>query len=171
MTKSPFRIEAPQCILTFSQGEIMKNRTAGTLSGCVIWILVVAILSSCLLPIFAIVGSVTSFSQYAINLTGNYLCPEGTTPESHTYDTTTTDDFGNTQPATGVELHCVDQSGNVVKKDPVLYAFIWIGVLMLIGLVISGILALVFAAPAGILITRFLNRNKKTDISANIEPQ
>lgn len=149
----------------------MKNRTAGTLSGCVIWIVVAGILGSCIIPILSVVGSVTSFSQYAINTTGNYLCPEGTTPESYTYDTTTTDDFGNPQPATGVELHCVDQNGNVVKKDPVLYAFIWIGVFMLIGLIISGILAFVFAAPAGVLITRLLNRQRKTDISANIEPE
>jgi ABC-type glycerol-3-phosphate transport system permease component len=149
----------------------MKNRTTGTLSGCIVWILVAGILSSCLLPIFSVIGSVTSFSQYAIKLTGNYLCPDGTTPESYMYDTTTTDDFGNTQPATGVELHCIDQNGTIVKNDPVLYAFIWIGIFVAIGLIISGILAFVFAAPAGVLITRFLNRRQKPDISANIEPQ
>jgi hypothetical protein len=149
----------------------MKNRTTGALSACLVWVLLAGILSSCILPVFFVVGSVTSFSQYAIQLTGNYLCPEGTTPEGYTYDTTTTDDFGNAQPATGMELHCVDQNGTVVKNDPVLYAFIWIGVFALTGLIISGILAFVFAAPAGVLITRLLNRRQKTDISANIEPQ
>lgn len=149
----------------------MKNRTAGTLSGCIVWILLTFILGSCIVPIFFVAGSFTSFSPYSIKLTGNYLCPDGTTPESYTYDTTTTDDFGNPQPATGVELHCVDQNGTIVKNDPVLYAFIWIGVFVAISLIISGILAFVFAAPAGILITRFLNQRRKTDISANIEPQ
>ena len=35
----------------------------------------------------------------------------------------------NRHPATAYELHCVDASGTVVKNDPVLYAFIWIGIL------------------------------------------
>jgi ABC-type glycerol-3-phosphate transport system permease component len=149
----------------------MKNKTTGTLSGCILWILLLGIISTCILPIFFVIGSITSFSQYAITTTGNFLCPAGTTPESYSYETTTTDEFGNVTPATGVELHCVDKEGTIVKNDPVVYAFIWIGIFVGIGLIISGIVAFIFAAPAGVLITRFLNRRQKPDISVNIEPQ
>lgn len=149
----------------------MKNKTAGTLAGCILWILLIGIISTCILPVFIIIGSITSFSQYATTATGNFLCPEGTTPESYTYETTDIDEFGNVTPATGTELHCVDKNGVIVKNDPVVYSFIWIGIFTGIGLIISGILAFVFAAPVGVLITRFLNRKQKPDISANIEPR
>jgi len=65
----------------------------------------------------------------------------------------------------------VDSNGEVVKKDPILYAFLWTGSIVVIGLVIAALLAFTFAAPAGVLIARVLDRNKKTSISANIEPE
>ncbi len=149
----------------------MKQATAGTISGCVIWILSNGVIMSCILPIFIIIGTITSFSQFAIKATGNLICPKGTIAESYSYETTTADDFGNSEPATAVELHCVDQNGTVVKNDPVGYAFLWDGIFALIGLIISGILALVLAAPLGVLIGRLFNRSRKSNISASIEPQ
>ena len=110
-----------------AQGEIMKNTTVGTLSGCVLWILSIGVISSCILPIFFLVGSITSFSQYAIKATGNFLCPDGTTAKRYSYQTTTTDEYGNRHPSTAYELHCVDQNGNVVKEDPIVFSFLWIG--------------------------------------------
>jgi hypothetical protein len=65
----------------------------------------------------------------------------------------------------------VDSNGEVVKEDPVLYAFLWMGGVVVIGLVVAALLAFALAAPSGVLIARVLNRNKKTDFSANIEPQ
>jgi Na+-transporting methylmalonyl-CoA/oxaloacetate decarboxylase beta subunit len=65
----------------------------------------------------------------------------------------------------------VDASGETVKEDPVAYAFIWIGILAGIGLILAGILAFAFAAPAGILIARLLNRNKSANDVVNIEPK
>ncbi|MBK8783399.1 MAG: hypothetical protein IPO22_16700 [Anaerolineales bacterium] len=106
----------------------MNNAKSTAVSGCVIWFLLICIISSCVMPVFFIVGSVSSFSDFAIKTTGGWLCPEGTTPESYTYATTTADEFGNQQPSTAYELHCVDASGTVVKEDPVVYAFIWIGI-------------------------------------------
>lgn len=149
----------------------MKQTTAGTISGCVIWIIAMGILISCILPMFLIIGSVTSFSQFAVKTTGSIICPDGTTAESHSYETTTTDEFGNSEPATGVELRCVDQSGEVVKTDPVGYAFLWDGIFALIGLLISGILAFVLAAPIGVLIGKWFNRRKKQNMATNVEPQ
>ena len=112
------------------------------------------------MPIFFIVGSVSSFSEFAIQTTGGWLCPEGTTPESYTYATTTADEFGNQQPSTAYELHCVDSNGTVVKEDPVVYAFIWIGIWGAIGLILSGVLTFVFAVPGGMLVTKILNKLK-----------
>lgn len=147
----------------------MKQATAGTISGCVIWVLSIGMITSCILPISLVIGSVTSFSQFAIKTTGNMICPDGTNPESYSYETTTTDEFGNTEPATGVELHCVDESGVIVKSDPVGYAFLWDGIFALIGLIISAILAFALAAPLGVLIGRLLKRNKQQSVAINIE--
>ena len=143
----------------------MNNTKTTAISGCVIWFLLICMISSCVMPIFFIVGSVSSFSEFAIQTTGGWLCPEGTTPESYTYATTTADEFGNQQPSTAYELHCVDSNGTVVKEDPVVYAFIWIGIWGAIGLILSGVLTFVFAVPGGMLVTKVLNklRTPRTD--------
>ena len=143
----------------------MNNTKTTAISGCVIWFLLICMISSCVMPIFFIVGSVSSFSEFAIQTTGGWLCPEGTTPESYTYATTTADEFGNQQPSTAYELHCVDSNGTVVKEDPVVYAFIWIGIWAAIGLILSGVLTFIFAVPGGMLVTKVLNklRTPRTD--------
>ena len=148
----------------------MRSATTSAISGCVVWIVSIGIIMSCVLPVFIVIGSITSFSQFAIKTTGNIICPDGTTPESYSYETTSTDEYGNTHPATAVELHCVDPSGSVVKSDPVGYAFLWDGIFALVGLLLSGLLAFAFAAPMGVLIGRLFNRSQKTTISTNIEP-
>jgi hypothetical protein len=149
----------------------MKSAQAGTISGCIVWIIAIGVITSCVLPIFVVIGSVTSFSRFAVTTTGNFICPDGTTPESYSFETTTTDEFGNIEPATGVSLRCVDQSGTVVKEDPVGYAFLWVGIFALIGLIVSVGLAFLFAAPIGVLVGRLFNRSQKSNIAANIEPR
>jgi hypothetical protein len=47
---------------------------------------------------------------------------------------------------------------------------VWVGIITLIGLVIAGSLAFVLAAPIGVLITKLLNRRKKSNVETNIEP-
>lgn len=149
----------------------MKSAQAGTISGCIVWIIAIGVITSCVLPIFVVIGSITSFSQFAIRATGNFICPDGTTAESYSYSTTTTDEFGNIEPATGVSLRCVDQNGRIVKEDPVGYAFLWIGLFTVIGLIVSGVLAFLFAAPIGLLIGRLFSRSQKRNIAMNIEPE
>ena len=149
----------------------MNAAKTSAISGCVVWILSIGIITGCVLPLFIVIGSITSFSQFAIRTTGSVICPDGTTPESYSYETTSTDEFGNHHPATGVELRCVDQSGTVVKNDPVVYAFLWDGIFALIGLIISILLAFAFAAPIGILIGRWFNRSQKPTVSATMDPR
>lgn len=139
----------------------MKQTSAGALSGCLVWIIAFGVISMCILPVSMMVGGFTSFSDLAIQQTGRFICPENTTPDVYSYATTTTDENGNRQPSTAYVLQCKDASGEVVKEDPVGYAFLWIGVIAGIGLILSGILAFVLAAPAGVVIAKLLGRIKK----------
>jgi len=144
-----------------TKGETMKSATTGAVSGCLVWIIACGVISVCLLPVSMAIGGITSVSEFAIQKTGAFVCPDNTTPDVRTYATTTTDENGNRQPSTAYVLQCKDASGEVVKEDPVGYAFIWIGIITAIGLVLSGVLAFVFAAPAGMLISKLANRMKK----------
>ena len=149
----------------------MKAAKTGTISGCIVWIIVFGILSTCILPAAMVIGGFTSVSNFAMQTLATIICPNGTTAESYSYATTTTDEFGHSQPSTAYELHCVDANGVVVKKDPILYAFLWIGIIAAIGLVIAALLAFTLAAPAGVLIAKLFNRGQKTNTGANIEPE
>lgn len=140
----------------------MKQATTGTLSGCLVWVIAFMAIAACILPAAMMVGGFTSVTDFAIQQTGRFICPENTTPDVRTYQTTTTDEFGNRQPSTAFVLQCKDASGEVVLEDPVGYAFLWMGILAGIGLIFSGILAFVLAAPAGVLIAKFLSRIKKS---------
>ena len=149
----------------------MKSATTGAVSGCLVWIMACGVISMCILPVSMAIGGITSVSNFAIRQTGALVCPDNTTPDIRTYATTTTDENGNRQPATAYVLQCLDTNGNVVKEDPVGFAFLWIGIIAGIGLILAGILAFVFAAPAGVLIARLFNRNKNKNQVINIEPR
>jgi hypothetical protein len=149
----------------------MKQATTGTISGCIVWVIVFGCIASCVIPIASVIGGVSSGSDFAVRIVGPMVCPDNTTPKIHTYSTTTIDDNGFETPATGYEIQCFDASGEVVQTDPVAFAFIWIGIFAGIGLVLASILAFVLAAPAGVLIARLLNRNKNKNQIINIEPQ
>jgi len=136
----------------------MKSAGTTAFSGCLIWVLLISIISTCILPIAMAAGGFSSSSDYAIHTTGNWLCPMGTTPQSYSYETTTQDENGFDQPATAYELHCVDAGGTVVKNDPILYAFIWIGLFALVGLIIAVVLSFIFAVPGGMLVTKLLEK-------------
>lgn len=140
----------------------MKPTTTSTLSGCVVWIIVFGILGSCIFPITMLVGGITSASNFAMQTIGPVICPDGTRVQTYSYTTTTTDEHGNTQPSTAYELHCVDANGIVLKKDPVLYAFAWIGIIAVIGLGIAALLAFALAAPAGLFISKLLSSGQKS---------
>ena len=142
-----------------------KKRTA--FSGCLIWFLLIVLIGSCILPLAFVVGGISSSSQFAIKTMGGYLCPENTIPESFSYATTTTDENGNSQPSTAYELHCVDAQGEVVKNDPIVYAFGWIGLVALAGGIVSVVLAFVFAVPGGLLVTRLFERIRSSKPKAD----
>lgn len=148
----------------------MKSARTGAVSGCIVWFIVFVVIGSCLLPVGMMVGGFTSVTDFAMQALEPLICPNGTTAKSRSYATTTNDEFGTPQPSTAYVMQCVDVNGEVVKEDPVAYAFIWIGIVAGIGLILSAILAFVFAAPAGVFITRMINSNKKPNFAENIEP-
>lgn len=138
----------------------MNKTTTTAVSGCIIWFFLISIIGSCIMPVFFIIGGFTSVSDFAIQTTGGWICDDGTTPQTYTYETTTTDEFGNRQPSTAYVLQCVDSSGAIVKEDPITYAFIWIGIWALLGLIVTGVLCFIFAVPGGMLVTKFLDKIK-----------
>ncbi len=135
-------------------------------SGCITWIIAFLLILTCLCPMAAAVAGVSSTlsSDWVAKTMEPYLCPAGSTAKINTFNTTTTDEFGNESPATGYEMECVDAQGNTTRESSPDYAFYWVGILMLGGLILSGILAFLLAAPVGILVARFTNRNKKTSV-------
>jgi hypothetical protein len=137
----------------------MKSTTTA-FSGCVIWFILISIISSCVMPVFFVAGSVSSFSSFAIKTTGKWLCPQDTLPESFSYSTTSRDENGFEHPATAYELHCVDVNGNVVKSDPIVFSFLWIGIFSGAGLLLSAVLSFIFAVPGGMFVTRLLEKSK-----------
>ncbi len=142
----------------------MSKTTTTAVSGCLIWFFLVSIVDSCVMPVFFMVGGFSSVSNFAIQTTGAWICNDGTTPQTYTYQTTTTDEYGNRQPSTAYVLQCVDSSGNIIKEDPVAYAFIWIGLWAAAGLIVTGVLCFIFAVPGGVLVTKALNRIRQKPV-------
>jgi hypothetical protein len=149
----------------------MKSARTGALSGCIVWFIVFGILGACLVPAGMMIGGFTSVTDFAMQTLEPLICPDGTTAKSRSYATTTNDEFGNPQPSTAYVMQCVNADGEVIKEDPVTFAFIWIGIISGIGLVFAALLAFVFAAPAGVLVARVIKRNKKPNFAENIEPK
>lgn len=133
----------------------MKEATSGTISGCLVWIIAFVVIGMCILPISFVGSMFTITSDFAIKQTGAIVCPDNTTPEIRSFAT-----YGS-GPSTTSVLECVDASGNVVKENHVGFAFLWIGIVTVVGLILTGVLAFVFAAPAGVLIAALVNRMKK----------
>ena len=126
------------------------------------------ILNSCIIPTAMTVGRVTQPAVLPCrHLDASFVPMEP--PQVLILMPTTTDEYGNSQPGTAYELHCIDTGGVILKEDPVLYAFVWIGMIAVIGLGIVALLALVLAAPAGVFITRFLNQRQELNTSTNVE--
>ena len=132
----------------------MKSATTGAVSGCIVWVIVFVVISACLIPIGFMASSFTTESDFAVSIVGPIICPQGTTAQIYSYDTTMTDENGFPVDATGYELHCLDDSGNIVKNDPIVFGFLWDGIGVGVALLVTILLALLLAAPAGVLIGR-----------------
>lgn len=138
----------------------MKSVTTGTASGCIVWLVVLCLTSSCFLPVAIAIGSFTSTTDLAVRTTAPYVCPPETTPRIETYQTTMRDENGVDRPATASVLECVNAQGEVVKEDPIAWTFLWLGICAVIGLVVVAVVSLLISAPVGVLIGRYFGKNK-----------
>lgn len=134
----------------------MKSATTGTISGCVVWLLVFGVLGACLVPVALMIGGFTSGSEFAIRTVAPMICPEDTAGSVYSYSTTSYNENGVEVPATAYELHCIDSSGTTVKEDPILFAFLWEGIAAAAAVLVMAVLAFALAAPAGVLVSRLL---------------
>jgi len=139
----------------------MSKAKTATVFCWLIWFLLLTLIGSCVMPVALMAGGISSASDFAIGIMGGFICPETTTPESYSYATTTTDEYGNSRPSTAYELHCVDANGEVVKEDPIVYAFGWIGLTALVGILVTALLSFILAVPGGMLVTRLLEKVRK----------
>ena len=138
----------------------MKPSTTGTISGCLVWLLVFGLLGMCLVPVALMIGGVTSGSEFAVRTVAPFICPEGTSGTAFSYSTTSINDNGVRVPATAYELHCVDAAGTTVKNDPVVFAFLWEGIAAAVAVIVTALLAVLLAAPAGVLASRIFRSRK-----------
>ncbi|MFN3308482.1 MAG: hypothetical protein ACK44E_04665 [Anaerolineales bacterium] len=143
----------------------MKSIGAGTTSSCLVWFLVFGLISMFLFPAASLVAglSATLLAESVAQLMQPYLCPDGSTAEIVTSPTTMRSN-GRDIPATNFEMQCVDASGKIVREPSPDYAFYWTGLLMAGSLLVSGALALLLAAPVGVLVARFTSRSRKANV-------
>jgi hypothetical protein len=143
----------------------MKNARGKFAVGCFIWMALCALLSACIFPVAMMTGGISSTlgGDFVAQTLTPVICPDGSTGEIVTFATTTHDEYGNEQPATGYEMQCVDAGGNITREPSPDYAFIWLGFLAGAGVLGTAIIAFILAIPASMLINKFLGRSKKPE--------
>ena len=138
----------------------MKSATTGAVSGCVVWMIVFCVLSLCLLPAALMVGILTSLLSvdFVATILGPYFCPQDSKVEIITHKSTGVNSSGGRYSSTSYEMQCVDSDGIVVREPSQDYVIIWLGILAVIGLILSALGAFLLAAPAGVFIVSLSNR-------------
>lgn len=134
----------------------------GLAVGCIVWVLLFTVMGACLVPVGLMVAGFTSQTDFVVETVGRYLCPEGTTPGLYIYATTIRDERGVDMPATASELICLDASGETVANLGPTYAFLWSGVLGVVGAVVAAVVSILLAGPIGAVIGRRLGRKAGT---------
>lgn len=136
------------------------------LVGCLIGFVVFLVLSSCLVPVGMLAGGFTMFfsEDLITSSLGQLMCPANTIPEIISYDSVRMDEDGFERPSTTLEMVCKTPDGNTVTNLGGSYALIWNGIFILVGLILSLILA--------ILVTDLIQRlmKKKSDQNPSMPP-
>lgn len=143
----------------------MKPAATGTLSGIVVWFVVLGVAFMCLCPAAIVTGAVSTAlgADSVAGLLEPYLCPEGSSSEIISYQTTSIDEFGNETPTTAYEMQCVGAGGAITRAPSANFAFYWMGALAAGGLIVSAGLAFLLAAPAGVLIGSIMRRRGQAE--------
>jgi len=145
----------------------MKSITTGTISGCLVWVILFVVTVPCLWLLVFMVSSVSTFTDFSYRLAQPILCPANTTLKVRTFDTTTTDSAHHSIGAVGHDMNCVSANGDIAKKDVVVeYLLIWRALGLVSGVVLAALFAFLLAAPAGALFARLL-RSRNSDSPQN----
>lgn len=147
----------------------MKSLKKRLLIRVLVWVVLFGVLSFPIFFVASFLGVFTSYNEAVAGWMGRVICPADTEGKLRTYATTTRDEYGNQRPATGYELICVNVSGEVVRADPVLYSFLWIGLVLALGLGLAAVLALMGTLIFGWLTARA--ERAKDPYRQNIEPR
>jgi len=140
----------------------MKSLATGTISGCLIWGILFVVLAPILWTVVFITSSFMTFTNSSYRLMQPIVCPANTTLDVKTFDTTTTDSRHHSIGAVGHAMNCISSNGEILKKDVIVeYLLYWRGVGLVSGVVLAIPLTFLFAAPAGALIARLLQRLTK----------
>jgi len=115
---------------------------------------------TCIAPVAMLIGGFTSGTSLALRVVTPVVCPPDTTSKIHSYATTTQDKNGFKQPAVGYELHCLDSNGKLIKTSQVGYSFFWMGIIAIVGVMLSAIMAFLLAAPARAWVARFVKKRQ-----------
>ncbi len=140
----------------------MKSASAGTVSGCLVWVILFFVSVPCMVPLMLFFGNFAGYTDLSNSIAQPILCPANTSLQVRTYDTTTTDSSHRSIAAVGHDVNCVAAGGGPGTDVLIQYIFLWRGVEILAGAILSALLAFLLAAPAGLLVARFLNRTKTT---------
>jgi hypothetical protein len=123
-----------------------------------VWLVLAAVFGTCLLPVAIVVTVFTTTSELAASVVGPMVCPAGSTAIIERVSTTYIDEQGFEREAMGAEMVCADASGEVVARPAPLPNWIWTGLVMAAAILLACMLALVFAAPLGVVVGGVINR-------------
>ena len=140
----------------------MKWLATGSISGCIVWVVLFVVTVPCLWVAMFMALDLSTYTDVAYQVMQPIVCPAGSTLTVREFASTTTDSSHHSIGAVGHDMNC-SANGDLVKKDVIVeYLLIWRGLGIVSGIILAALLSFLLAAPAGALVSRFLQRTKAT---------
>ncbi len=136
----------------------------GTLSGCLVWFILMAIVAPIFFGLSFLVGGFTNLTGLAKKVTGPMVCPAGTSVRVDVVPSTYVDSNGFESPSVANEFNCVDPKGNVIADKSLQQGFLWNAIVAAISLLLSALFSFLFAAPFAVWIDKLIGRFKKPQL-------
>ncbi len=133
----------------------------GTISGCLIWFLLMAIVAPVFFGLSQLVGAFTNLTGFAKQITTPIVCPAGTGVRVDVVPSTYVDSNGFESPSVANQFNCVDGKGRVVADQTREQEFLWNAIVAGASLILSVLFSFLFAAPFGLLIDRLMGIFKR----------
>ncbi len=133
----------------------------GTISGCLIWFLLMAIVAPIFFGLSQFVGAFTNLTGLAKQITTPLVCPAGTGVRVDVVPSTYVDSNGFESPSVANEFNCVDGKGQLVADKTHEQEFLWNAIVAGASLILSVLFSFLFAAPFGLFIDRLMGIFKR----------